>query len=565
MRARLWRGSILAMTLAVAGCGAATPTADSTGSPPAGTATEAATIAPIRPTPTPAQPSSFEWASMPAVDAAFTGARVGPFAAGSAGIVAVGRDPVTGAMIAWTSPDGASWDRHWLPPTTFGGGVPSQLVAAGQFGYLAVGFDVAVDSSVSSVVWTSPDGVAWAPDPDPSGSFAGEVVGVASGPGGIMLQVSGADFPATLRLSRDGRHWSVSRPANAGSIQQVAAMAGGFIASGDVVTTLADGSSVGRNAVWLSRDGLAWSEQPQLSRSLGPDTQTWFVGAGRSYAEGSERWTEVAADGTSSIIEPPPAGGTLAGGPAGVLSVVTPAIGSPCPSGWIRTADDWVALPAAPPSTCPARISVDERRLVPLADGWLVLGQAGEGGKTFGWLLRPGSGAVGPGSVGGDPAAAPASAIPDADAATFPRPDACPARPVELTTILQLGRADRVGCFGGQDLTFRAWIVDPGEGYGGTCPALFPQWLLDCVLPPWLLSADPSGDQPLHALRAPNAAGALKGVARWVRVTGHFDDPAAATCNDGISTGFVDGSIPTASLVRTCRTQFVVTRMQSTP
>ena len=94
---------------------------------------------------------------------------------------------------------------------------------------------------------------------------------------------------------------------------------------------------------------------------------------------------------------------------------------------------------------------------------------------------------------------------------------------------------------------------------------MLPQWLLDCVLPPWLLSADPSGDQPLHALRAPDAGGALKGVARWVRVTGHFDDPAAAICNDGISTGFVDASIPTASLVRTCRTQFVVTRMQSTP
>ena len=557
MRALLRRGSILAMTLAVAGCGAATPTADSTASLPAVAATETPTVTAIRPTPSPAPPSSFEWASTPAVDAAFAGARVGPFAAGSAGIVALGREPVTGALIAWTSPDGASWNRHWLPPTTFGGGVPSQLVAAGQLGYVAVGFDVAFDSSVSSVVW--------AVDPDPSGSFAGEVVGVASGPGGIVFTQSGADAPITLRLSRDGRHWSVSRPANAGNIQQVAAMAGGFIASGDVVTTLADGSSVGRNAVWLSRDGVAWSEQPQLSRSLGPDTQTWFVGAGRSYAEGSERWTEVVADGTSSIIEPPPAGGTLAGGPAGVLSVVTPAIGLPCPSGWIRTADAWVALPAAPPSACPPRISVDERRVVPVADGWLVLGQAGDGGKTFGWLLRPVSRAAGAGSVGGDPATPPASAIPDPDALTFPRPDACPARPVELSAILKLGRADRVGCFGGEDLIFRAWVVDPGEGYGGTCPALFPQWLLDCVLPPWLLSADPSGDQPLHALRAPNAAGALEGVARWVRVTGHFDDPAAATCNDGISTGFVDASIPTVALVRMCRTQFVVTRMQSTP
>ncbi|MDX6654978.1 MAG: hypothetical protein QOH18_2094, partial [Solirubrobacterales bacterium] len=417
------RGAILAMVFAVAGCGTAT-TPESPAVSPA--------IPAIATTPaTPAPPSAFVWTTTPAVDTAFTGARVGPIVAGSNGIVALGSDPTTGALIAWTSPDGASWQRHWLPPATFGGGIPSKLVAAGQLGYVAVGFDVAIDSSVSSVVWTSPDGVVWSADPDPSGSFAGEVVGVASGTGAIVLTQEGGGRPVTLRVSRDGRHWSVSRPTDAAYIQGVAPLAKGFVASGGIDTTLADGSLVGRNAVWLSRDGIAWSEQRELSRSLGPDTQTWFVGAGRSYAQGSEGWTEVAADGTRAPIEPPPAGGTVAGGPAGLLSMVMPAPASPCPGASIRAGDSWVALAAAPASACPAGIDVSAQRLVPLADGWLILGQAAEGGKTFGWLLRPGPATAGAGSVGGDAAVPPASAIPDPDAVTFPRPDACPSAPIE--------------------------------------------------------------------------------------------------------------------------------------
>jgi len=77
--------------------------------------------------------------------------------------------------------------------------------------------------------------------------------------------------------------------------------------------------------------------------------------------------------------------------------------------------------------------------------------------------------------------------------------------------------------------------------------AVLPQWLLDCVLPPWLLSADPGGDQPLHALRAPDAGGALKGVwydnsaaeptaasaaqigAEAVKAAGHFGNTTAAS------------------------------------
>ena len=51
-------------------------------------------------------------------------------------------------------------------------------------------------------------------------------------------------------------------------------------------------------------------------------------------------------------------------------------------------------------------------------------------------------------------------------------------------------RNDRVACFGGRALTFRAWVADPGEGYGGTCEPVTPTWLQPCVLPDWLLAAD---------------------------------------------------------------------------
>ena len=112
-------------------------------------------------------------------------------------------------------------------------------------------------------------------------------------------------------------------------------------------------------------------------------------------------------------------------------------------------------------------------------------------------------------------------------------------------------------------MTFRAWVVDPGEGYGGTCGPFRPQWIRECVLPDYQLASVERSDgslETLHAMRAPSATGQTKGVGRWVRVTGHVDDPVSLTCravSDDIRFA-ADVEIPPALAVLDCRQVFVV-------
>ena len=168
------------------------------------------------------------------------------------------------------------------------------------------------------------------------------------------------------------------------------------------------------------------------------------------------------------------------------------------------------------------------------------------------------------------------SAVPTPPTGAFPTPPDCPKGEATIETIVRLSGRDRLACFGSRPLTFRAWVVDPGEGYGGTCAPMTPRWLQVCVLPDWWLAERPTAnagpeeerhviDPPtlLDALKSPDATGDLKGVGRWVEVTGHFDDPAAATCRPvGGPAGI--GQPPMASFVLQCREQFAVTRIETT-
>lgn len=113
-------------------------------------------------------------------------------------------------------------------------------------------------------------------------------------------------------------------------------------------------------------------------------------------------------------------------------------------------------------------------------------------------------------------------------------------------------------CYGDRTLRFTAWVRDPGVT----------GWLYPFGLAPrWFWSADglfvsvaaerPPGVTPLVALAVPPELGDVqaKHVGHWVRVTGHFDDPAAQAC---VPTGD-PGVAPTADeAVAICRSTFVV-------
>lgn len=113
-------------------------------------------------------------------------------------------------------------------------------------------------------------------------------------------------------------------------------------------------------------------------------------------------------------------------------------------------------------------------------------------------------------------------------------------------------------CYGNRTLRFTAWVRDPGViGWVypfGLKPAWF--WSVDSLFVS-VAAEPPPGVTPLVALAVPPELGDLqaKHVGSWVRVTGHFDDPAAQAC---VPTGEPGVGPTPAEAVAICRSTFVV-------
>lgn len=90
---------------------------------------------------------------------------------------------------AWFSPDGITWTRIAHDPAVFGDyedNLSMSAVAVGPSGFVAVGA-AGSDDEQHGVVWTSPDGIAWARVPDDptfagrNGAWMGDVIATAEG------------------------------------------------------------------------------------------------------------------------------------------------------------------------------------------------------------------------------------------------------------------------------------------------------------------------------------------------------------------------------------------------
>jgi len=200
-----------------------------------------------------------------------------------------------------------------------------------------------------------------------------------------------------------------------------------------------------------------------------------------------------------SPIEPPAPYGYPIGGPAGLAWLGTPD-GGTCASAWVRAADTWRAVQtdtrgcAGPtqPNFINFMTAFVDRGLA-LADGWLWVSLGtGTDGETV-WAIRPANSVpvvdppVGPAPV------PPTTAIPVLPTGPLSASAPCPVGPVTIAKVVALDANDRIACFGSHQLTFRAWVVDPGEGYGGVCLSVTPAWLQDCVLPDWPLASKMTG------------------------------------------------------------------------
>lgn len=517
------------------------------------------------------------WSPLTGLD--LRGAVVGQGAVSGPITVLLGADTRTGALVSWTSTDGAHWRRHWLDGSTFGGGMPRAVVAGGP-GFVALGWNVTpkLDTELV-VVWTSPDGVVWQPDPDPSGHMPTGAQGIASTGSSIVVAtccdttgVSGRPF---FRTSTNGITWVETRmpTADNAGVLHLAANASGYLA-----TALVDEASApdGRApAAWRSTDGRTWVRDPAIDQGLRkPLTGVSDIqgsGDGFTIADDSGGYLRLGPDGSVAPIEPPARYGYPLGGPAGPAWLGTPD-GGTCASAWVRAPDTWRAVLtdtrgcAGPtPASSPSLMIAFALRGLAQADGWLwVSPETGTSGETA-WAIRPANSVPVVDPPAGPAPVPPTTAFPVVPTGPLKASAPCPAGPVTIAKIVATDANDRVACFGSRQLTFRAWVVDPGVGYGGACLQVNPTWLQECVLPDWLLASNRTGTGEihgqLHALKRPDATGDLTGVSRWVDVTGHFDDPAAATCQ--VEAGPSPGEPPVAWFVLQCREQFVVTRIST--
>jgi hypothetical protein len=202
-------------------------------------------------------------------------------------VVAVGRsgrDPV-----AWTSRDGASWDRHAVA-ILGGAGLPERMtaVAAGPNGFVAGGSVGPELADRHARFWTSADGVTWVPAADDDAVFANaEVRSITRYPDGFLaVGVVGTvqeQTGAVAWVSMDGSVWKrIDDQAFDGGVAASVAVApwGGVVAVGSTVDR--------KQAVaWVSPDGLAWTRAPDE--------------ASRQHSGGFAWMTDVVAIGDQAI------------------------------------------------------------------------------------------------------------------------------------------------------------------------------------------------------------------------------------------------------------------------
>lgn len=163
------------------------------------------------------------------------------------------------------------------------------------------------------------------------------------------------------------------------------------------------------------------------------------------------------------------------------------------------------------------------------------------------------------------PAASPSAAPSPIPTATLPAD--CVPQPIDINTLIALGSTgpqgpggDPVACYGDAPLTFDATWFGGGEA---DCPsAPEPAWL---ACSPFSLQAPGDtrkvGAPQLFVAIHPSASRSIPSEPyAQIRVTGHYDDPAAKTCRETKPGGDAEMTpVPETELIERCRRQFVVT------
>ena len=469
-----------------------------------------------------------------------------------AGFALIGQDGSQAPFFLSGSADGGSWSR--LDATAFGGYIND--LAAGPRGAVLAARDTSGDTGH---LWFSTDGLTWGRIDQPAGLTKVAVVALSAGGAGFALagdDGSGDDATPTVWTSSNGHDWQEAIPLRGSGIAQVIVLDDGFVA----IESPDSGPGLE-----VSADGTTWRAVPatdlgpidldaELAASVG-STVVVIRGAGAD--GGIDAWagTMDPVAGTIAWQQAADAGFgradfvSLTGGAAGATLL-----------GYDRTSFEPVTW------TTSDGLTWTRHDLAPGALGGgasALLATSGTTTVSLGWtsdaedrvlraLWRSDDGA----------------AWMPVESGLFGRLDPlsrsqCPAvPPATARQLVAVAGVLAPFCFGDQRLTVTGYVVDCG-GCGGTSPMnASPSWLIDPLgYSRFWLSPTASGNSgtgvgvdvdPAHPIRIP--ADRTK-----VRLMGHFDDPAAATCRLTPSAGNGAELPPPAVAILQCREKFVAT------
>ena len=549
---------ITLLLVALAGCSPAPSSAPTSSASPGATSTPLATSATAAPSPAQTQASFvLEPSGEPLGDPMLTGLLVAPD-----GFLATGwTSDFSAAVIATGAADG----RSWVPlDATRAFATPLASIAVGPHGWVATE-QVDSSSGAGTRMFWSADGHAWERLPDQAGldrSFPGPI---ASGPWGYAMlgqaiDANGTSYPAVW-VSRDGKAWTQT-PATGDELLQV------------VVVVESGVLALGYQKAFFSRDGATWVDVAPVPgiESASSVTATAAGGSDALVALTSDLSPtflrgHVDSSGAADVVEwtdaglALPAHSSVSGFAVGPLGAIVLGFDrrNLHPESWVTLSGGAWQRADLDDDTfgggAPGLVAAGDRAFVALGSQVNDLGLA----RTRAWVSTDGLHWQ--------------RANTDALGAFPPPPaDPCPtADPTNVQVLLDMAATDPLTggaawplCFGRRELTFRAYVHDCGGCGGVSTYEARPAWLLDSLgyAAFWLDTKPGHGATPLavqvdptHTVRTPRSGA-------HVRITGHFDDPAATSCRL-VPTIAVITELPAPGVaIGTCRKEFVVTSIK---
>jgi hypothetical protein len=473
-------------------------------------------------------------------------------AGGDAGYLAWGHDPSESteqpARFVAVSADGARWQSTEAP-----GAVRTSLTvlaAHGPAGWLLV---TANDQGNGpGELWRSADGLAWQENPLrlPDNVVPNALAGNADGYALAAVDYRSEPSQAALFVSDDGARWTeltgdpfpyafdlharddgfvlwgetanerfVVRTANAGDWTSgedrgLPGIAPRVASVGDSIVAVATAPGFGPTHAWRSSLPLGtWERQPQLEAILADinvghlvATDDWMLLAGREYRNGAEQWWRSSNGRAWEQVSPSGLGlndvlGPMAAGAGGLAAVAVERTDAGSNPTVVRSAD----------------------------------------GLNWTAATEPAAPVIASAVIG-----------------------ACPAAPETMLEWMAIPGSVGAECFGSSPITVTAWSTR-GGGCGGLVFGRFePSWLAHpfaqfaLVLTPMEISAGSCGE----AAVAPGTE--VPEPMRWVSVTGHWDDPAAANCRFIPQRDFPWARTAGVDLLTECRSKFVATSVTPT-